>query len=237
MTSLFKTHEDLAGTQQRPHGMNGEPEAEGKEGLWAGEAGLRPGKGDRGGMALRLEFALCSAHGLWGDTSQTPLLGWRGRSPGTPTARARAVVLLLGPTQTADKSLCPGPASLPQAAGRRQPAQPEAGRSPGQLVLVTLYPTQGTLRTRNREQRSWRRYKAFLVTCAQPQPAPRLLWAPGPALRAPGPQPLLPGRPASALMPSQCLPHPPHLVRTEGSAQHLHLRVARLCAGGTRFAV
>lgn len=97
MTSLFKTHEDLAGTQQRPHGMNGEPEAEGKEGLWAGEAGLRPGKGDRGGMALRLELALRSAHGLWGDTSQTPLLGWRGRSPGTPPGQGTSSCLVVGP--------------------------------------------------------------------------------------------------------------------------------------------
>lgn len=172
-----------------------------------------------------------------GDSSQTPQLGSRGRPRGRPPGQARTAVLLLGPTQKADKFRAQGLLPLPQAARRRQPAQPEAGRSPGQLALVTLYPTQGTLRTRNREQRSWRRYKASLVTCAQPQPAPRLLWAPRPALWAPGPQPLLPGRPATASMPLTVPAPPTHLVRMEGSAQRLHLRAARLCVRGTGFSV
>lgn len=145
-----------------------------------------------------------------GGTRPRPLCLGRGAGPcGRPPGQARTAILLLGPTQKADKFRAQGLLPLPQAARRRQPAQPEAGRSPGQLALVTLYPTQGTLRTRNREQRSWRRYKASLVTCAQPQPAPRLLWAPGPALCAPGPQPLLPGRPATASMPLTVSAPPP----------------------------
>lgn len=62
-----------------------EPEAEGKKGLWAGEVGLRRGKGNREGMGLRLEFALRPPTASGWHSSRTPLLGARGRSPWTPT--------------------------------------------------------------------------------------------------------------------------------------------------------
>lgn len=57
-------------------------------------------------------------------------------------------------------SFC-SPVRPPEAPVCTRPAQQEAGRSQGQLLLVTLYLTRSMLGDQKLEQRSWRRYEAL----------------------------------------------------------------------------
>lgn len=120
-----------------------------------------------------------------------------------------------GPAQKAGEPLLP--AQLPgppwQLPVCTQPAQQEAGLGPGQLVPVTLYPTQSMLRDQKPEQGSWRRSKAF------PPPA-RLLWVPGPERRVLGRRP-----PLGSVPLSQRPPHPPQSLPTKASEAHTHIHL------------
>ena len=126
-------------------------------------------------------------------------------------AVGHTAILLLGLAQKAHKSPLPGPApSACQAAclhiASSQPAQQEAGQSPGQLVLVTLYLTQSMLLTRNWSKEPGGFTRPSWSTTAG-STASGLLWALGSVLCGLGHRSLLGLTP-----PTSICPHPPFIL-------------------------